>query len=104
MMESLMGNGNGINATVKTLFEYGFRVVTLALLPLLFWMASTLNAIDRRVVTLETRRANEPAAVELLREIMIRPTFEQVPPKWFQEQLDERYIELKERIERLENR
>lgn len=56
-------NGNKID--VKSVIEWGFKLVTIFVLPLVIWMITLLISVDKRLAILEENRFTAADGVEL---------------------------------------
>lgn len=69
-----MGDNVGVNGKFNMAMEWVWRIATVIIIPLLFWMASTLRDIERRVSIIEANRPTRSEIIDLnsrLREEMV---------------------------------
>ena len=86
---------NGTDAA--KMLDWLVRIMVVVLVPLLMWISGTMIAMDKRITVIEANRFTSADGARVWEELYKRPTFDQVPPVWFQEfveRLDERLTAL----------
>ena len=78
---------NGINGNVKTAIELGFKILIALYVPLLIWMGGILIGLSNRITAIEANKFTATDGSEIWQALAVRPTFDEVPPLWFREEV-----------------
>lgn len=60
---------NGTKVDVKLLVEWGFKIVTVVLLPLMIWIVTLLIELDKRVSIMEGNQFTSGDGIEMREDI-----------------------------------
>ena len=93
--------GNGKEPPYVSMLDWLIRIIAIVLVPLLIWMSGTIVGMGNRVTAIEASRFTAADGSRVWEELYKRPTFDQVPPAWFQdfvERLDMRLTALEDKV------